>query len=283
MTVLLDLLDFLVEAFEHMRKKKDLTSKELEILKTKTFYGKEKKPLSFINAIMNMILHGIDIPNIERGNTLEEKVADYQEKDRVDMVLANPPFGSNGERKGIKDNFPISNSAEPAFLFLQHFVKKLKKGGRAGVVIKNTFLSSDDARQLREWFLRECDLEMVLDLPPKVFSAGVKTVVLFFKKGESTKKIWCYKLNLDRNLGKTNPLNEKDLKEFLQLYKGKRDSENSWTVAIKDVDKKTFDLSIRNPNKKQEDSFEDPKVLLKSMEENNKEIGRMLGKIQKIV
>jgi type I restriction enzyme M protein len=116
-----------------------LTTKGLQ---TRTFTGKEKKSLAYVIAIMNMILHGIDAPNIIHTNTLTENLADIQEKDRFDVVLANPPFGGK-ERKEVQQNFPI-RTGETAFLFLQHFIKILKAGGRGGVVIKNTFLSNTD-------------------------------------------------------------------------------------------------------------------------------------------
>src|SRR5207237_3635297 len=135
---------------------------------------------------------------------------------------------------------------ETAFLFLQHFIKSLKAGGKAGIVIKNTFLSNTDnaSVSLRKLLLENCNLHTVLDLPGGTFTgAGVKTVVLFFEKGSATKKVWFYSLNLDRNLGKTNPLNENDLAEFIKLQKTKAESENSWTVNVKDVDEATADLS----------------------------------------
>src|SRR5450756_1196901 len=130
----------------------------------------------------------------------------------------------------------------------------LKAGGRAGVVIKNTFLSNTDnaSVSLRKLLLESCNLHTVLDCPGGTFlGAGVKTVVLFFVKGVPTRKIWYYQLNLDRNLGKTNPLNENDLAEFVNLQKTKADSPNSWTVNVADVNIDTFDLSVKNPNKKE--------------------------------
>lgn len=243
---------FLVEAFEYLIKDKELTTTESEILQKKTFYGKEKGSLAYIIAIMNMILHGIEAPNIIHTNTLTENIADIQEKDRYDIVLANPPFGGK-ERAEVQHNFPIK-TGETASLFLQHFIKILKAGGKAGIVIKNTFLSnggagSADAR-LRQQLLENNNLHTILDLPAGVFTAGVKTVVLFFTKGEPTQKVWYYQLNLNRNLGKTNPLNEQDLAEFVELQKTKADSENSWSIDIADIDPNTFDLSVKNPNKK---------------------------------
>ena len=198
-----------------------------------------------------MILHGIEAPNIVHTNTLAENLADIQEKDRYDIVMANPPFGGK-ERAEVQQNFPIK-TGETAFLFLQHFIKILKAGGKGGIVIKNTFLSNTDnaSVSLRKMLLESCNLHTVLDLPGGVFAgAGVKTVVLFFEKGAPTRKVWFYQLNLDRNLGKTNPLNEADLADFLELQKTKADSENSWSVNVADVDTTTWDLSVKNPTRK---------------------------------
>jgi type I restriction enzyme M protein len=257
---------FLIESFEYLKNSRDLTTKDVEILQNKTFFGKEKKSLAYIIGIMNMILHGIDAPNILHTNTLAENISDIQEKDRYDVVLTNPPFGGK-ERKEVQQNFPIK-TGETAFLFLQHFIKSLKAGGKAGIVIKNTFLSNTDnaSVSLRKLLLESCNLYTVLDLPGGVFAgAGVKTVVLFFEKGSGTKKIWYYQLNLERNLGKTNPLNEKDLEEFVNLQKTKLNSPNSWTVDIKDVDQKTFDLSVKNPNKKKDLTLRSPEEILKDI------------------
>lgn len=267
---------FLVEAFEYLKKDKELSTREYEILQKETFFGKEKKPLPYIIGIMNMILHGIEAPNIVRTNTLGENVADIQEKDRFDIILANPPFGGN-ERAEVQQNFPIKTS-ETAFLFLQHYIKKLRAGGKAGIVIKNTFLSNTDnaSIELRRELLESCNLHTILDLPSGVFSgAGVKTIVLFFKKGEPTKKIWYYQLNLDRNLGKTNPLNEEDLEEFVKLQKNFENSPNSWSINIQDLDIKTFDLSVKNPNTPEEEPLRDPRDILKEikvLDEESKEI-----------
>src|SRR3979409_2221465 len=232
-----------------MKSKPGLTTKEAKILQTRTFYGKEKKSLAYVIAIMNMILHGIEAPNIIHTNTLTENLADIQERDRYDVVLANPPFGGK-ERKEVQQNFPI-RTGETAFLFLQHFIKILKAGGRGGVVIKNTFLSNSDnaSVSLRKLLLESCNLYTVLDCPGGTFlGAGVKTVVLFFEKGAPTRKVWFYQLAPGRNLGKTNPLNDNDLKEFVALQTTFADSPKSWSVDTTSIDKATFDLSAKNPN-----------------------------------
>ena len=132
---------FLCEAYDHLRPKLQSTA-QLELLQKRTLYGKEKKSLAYIIGIMNMILHGVEAPNIVHINTLAENLADVQERDRFDVILANPPFGGR-ERKEVQQNFPIK-TGETAFLFLQHFIKRLRAGGRAAIVIKNTFLSNAD-------------------------------------------------------------------------------------------------------------------------------------------
>ena len=274
---------FLVEAFEYLKTSKNLTTTDMEILQKKTFYGKEKKSLAYIIGIMNMILHGIEAPNIVHFNTLSENLADIQEKDRYDIILANPPFGGK-ERAEVQQNFPIK-TGETAFLFLQHFIKILKAGGRAGVIIKNTFLSNTDnaSVSLRKLLLESCSLHTVLDLPGGTFTgAGVKTVVLFFEKGAPTRNIWFYQLNLDRNLGKTNPLNENDLAEFVELQKTKANSENSWSVNVIDVDTVTYDLSVKNPHKKDETALRKPQEILdemKALDEQSAEIMKVIGEL----
>ena len=226
-----------------------LTTDDMRTLQTGTFYGKEKKSLAYVIAIMNMILHGIEAPNIIHTNTLAENLADIQERDRYDIILANPPFGGK-ERKEVQQNFPI-RTGETAFLFLQHFIKMLHAGGRAGVVIKNTFLSNSDnaSVSLRKLLLETCNLHSVLDCPGGAFlGAGVKTVVLFFEKGAPTRQTWYYQLDPGRNLGKTNPLNDGDLAEFIALQKTFADSPQSWSVDAATIDPATYDLSVKNPN-----------------------------------
>ncbi|MCG7848912.1 MAG: type I restriction-modification system subunit M [ANME-2 cluster archaeon] len=275
---------FLCEAFEYLQSSKNLTTTDVEILQTKTFYGKEKKSLAYIIGIMNMIFHGIGSPNIIHTNTLAENITDIQEKDRCDIVLTNPPFGGK-ERAEVQQNFPIK-TGETAFLFLQHYIKMLKAGGKAGIVIKNTFLSNTDnaSVSLRRHLLENCNLHTVLDLPGGTFlGAGVKTVVLFFEKGVKTRKIWYYQLNLDRNLGKTNPLNENDLAEFVELQKTKADSTNSWTVNIADVNVDTFDLSVKNPNKKEESPLREPQEILDEIAMLDEESAEILKSINELV
>jgi type I restriction enzyme M protein len=253
---------FLCEAFARLNKDaKTVASREK--LQTSTFYGQEKKPLAYVIGLMNMILHGIDAPNIIHTNTLEQNNNDIQERDRHDVILANPPFGGR-ERVEVQQNFPIKTS-ETAFLFLQHFIRKLRAGGRAGIVIKNTFLSNTDnaSVSLRKLLLESSNLHTVLDCPGGTFQgAGVKTVVLFFTKGSPTRRVWFYQLDPGRNMGKTNPLNDDDLVDFIEQQKTLAESPQSWSLDVAGIDSNTFDLSVKNPNGNEETVHRSPEEIL---------------------
>lgn len=254
---------FLCESFDFLTAAPNLNTSDFETLQTRTFYGKEKKSLAYVIAIMNMILHGIEAPNILHTNTLTENLADVQERDRYDVILANPPFGGK-ERKEVQQNFPI-RTGETAYLFLQHFIKMLRAGGRAAVVIKNTFLSNTDnaSVSLRKELLESCNLHTVLDCPAGTFQgAGVKTVVLFFQKGSPTRRIWYYQLDPGRSLGKTNPLNDDDLAEFVELAQSRAESDQSWSIPAAEIDPETLDLSTKNPNRNEEISLRPPQEIL---------------------
>jgi type I restriction enzyme M protein len=276
---------FLCESFDYLKREnpKRTTSQD-RILQERTFYGKEKKSLAYVIAIMNMILHGIEAPDIIHTNTLSENLADIQEKDRYDVVMANPPFGGH-ERKEVQQNFPI-RTGETAFLFLQHFIKILKAGGRGGVVIKSTFLSNGDNASvaLRKLLLESCNLHTVLVCPSGTFQgAGVKTVVLFFEKGMPTRKVWFYQLDPGRSLGKTSPLNDIDLAEFTKLQRTFADSPKSWSVDAKTIDLTTLELSVKNPNGGEEIAHRDPVEIIAEIAALDAESANVLGKIKALL
>lgn len=274
---------FLTESFDFL-KAKDLSVKELKFLKESTFTGKNKMAQPYLLGTMNMILHGIEAPNMIHTNTLTEDTADIQEKDRFDYILANPPFAGK-EKPEVQRNFPVQTGST-GLLFIQHFIKHLRAGGKAAVVIKNTFLSNTDnaTTSVRKELLETCNLQAVMDLPGGAFSAnsstGVKTVVLFFEKGKPTKKTWFYQLDAGRSLGKTDPLNEKDFTEFLKLFKKKGDSLVSWSVDASDVDSKTYDLSVKNPNAPEEILLRTPKEIIKSLEKLDLESSKVLSNLK---
>ncbi|MDP4029832.1 MAG: N-6 DNA methylase [Gallionella sp.] len=275
---------FLCEAYDYLRPHAKKAA-DLKTLQESTFYGIEKKSLAYVIAIMNMILHGIETPNIVHANTLSFNLADVQNKDRYDVILANPPFGGK-ERPEVQQNFAIK-TGETAFLFLQHFIKMLKAGGRAGVVIKNTFLSNTDnaSVSLRKLLLESCNLHTVLDCPGGTFQgAGVKTVVLFFEIGSPTRNTWYYQLDPGRNMGKTNPLNDADLAEFIELQKTFADSPKSWSVdafALSAVE--GYDLSVKNPNGGEAVVHRSPQLIMDEIAALDAESAEVLGNIRTLL
>ena len=275
---------FLCEAFDYLSAKPNLSTRDHKTLQTKTFYGKEKKSLAYVIAIMNMILHGIEAPNIIHANTLADNITDIQDKDRYDIVLANPPFGGK-ERKEVQQNFPIK-TGETAFLFLQHFIKILKAGGRGAIVIKNTFLSNTDnaSVSLRKLLLESCNLHTVLDCPGGTFQgAGVKTVVLFFEKGAPTRKVWFYQLDVGRNMGKTNPLNDANMLAFITAQKTFANTAQSWSLDVANVNTSTFDLSVKNPNDGEVVAHRSPQDIMDEIAALDAESAEVLATIRELL
>ena len=274
---------FLCEAFDYLLPRATKAD-DLKMLQTSTFYGKEKKSLAYVIAIMNMILHGIEAPNIVHTNTLGENINDIQERDQYDVIAANPPFGGK-ERKEVQQNFAIK-TGETAFLFLQHFIKTLKAGGRAAIIIKNTFLSNTDnaSSSIRKLLLETCNLHTILDMPGGTFQgAGVKTVVLFFEKGTPTRKVWFYQLNPGRNMGKTNPLNDYDLIDFVERQKTFADSAQSWSVDVAGIGGAAYDLSVKNPIGGDELALRTPQDILDEISALDAESAEVLARIRRLV
>lgn len=274
---------FLCEAYDYLLPLAKTTA-DRERLQKRTFFAKEKKSLAYVIGTMNMILHGIEAPNIVHTNTLAEQVLDIQEKDRFDVILANPPFGGK-ERPEIQQNFPIK-TGETAYLFLQHFIKSLRAGGSAAVVIKNTFLSNADNASvaLRRELLESCNLHTVLDMPGGTFQgAGVKTVVLFFDKGEPTRSIWYYRLDPGRNLGKTNPLNDADMADFIERQASFAEGSNAWSVAADTLDPATLDLTVRNPNAPEAEALRSPLEILDEIATLDAESAEILARVRELL
>lgn len=274
---------FLCEAHDYLQPLAK-TTRDRDILQTRTFYGKEKKSLAYVIGTMNMILHGIDAPNIVHTNTLSEQILDIQEKDRFDVILANPPFGGK-ERPEIQQNFPIK-TGETAYLFLQHFIKSLRAGGVAAVVIKNTFLSNTDNASvaLRREMLESCNLHTVLDMPGGTFQgAGVKTVVLFFEKGEPTRNIWYYRLDPGRTMGKTSALNDADMADFVTQQARFADGPNSWSIAVDAIDPATCELTVRSPNAPETEALRSPQEILDEIAALDAESAEILARVRELL
>jgi len=247
---------FLSESAEYIRRNaRALSGKDLDTLNQRTFFGVELKPLTYLLGIMNMLLHRIERANLEQANTLELHTANVSEKNKYDVVLANPPYGGKLPQE-LQTNFTIRSGATE-ILFLQHIMANLKKGGRAGVIVPEgvLFRGGPDAK-VRERLLTEFDVHTVLSLPAGCFLpyTGVKTNVLFFDRredGKGTKAVWFYELTNDGfELKQTRrPIEGDQIPDFLAKRLKRTKSDNSWTVSTTELKRREFDLSARNPNR----------------------------------
>ncbi len=242
---------FLVEAFEHLKNKRNqLSTEQWDFIQRDTFFGFEKTSLAYVMGMMNMILHGIESPNLFRGNTLTQNIRDIQEKDRYDIILANPPFGGK-EKSQIQQNFPIQSNATE-LLFLQHFMKTLKSGGKAAIVVPEgvLFQTNSAFKQVKQELLENFNLHTILSLPAGVFLpySGVKTNVLFFERSGGTSNAWYYECEPEQKLTKNKPITDEHLKEFVELYNSRETTDRSWTVSASRL-AEDYDLSAKNPSK----------------------------------
>ncbi|MCK4359751.1 MAG: N-6 DNA methylase [Candidatus Cloacimonetes bacterium] len=277
---------FLAQAYLLM-KEKVKTASDDEILKTGTFYGREKENLIYPIALANLVLHEIDEPHIWHGNTLtgnEVYGGLFQSAPALfDVVLTNPPFGGK-EGKEAQTSFAYKTRATQV-LFLQHVIDSLKPGGRCGIVMDEGVLFRTNEKafvQTKRKLLNECNLFCIVSLPPKVFinaGAASKTNLLFFKKGEPTKEIWYYDLS-DIKVTKKQLLSMQHFDEFFKLLPQKEESENSWKVSIEDIQEKNYDIKAVNPNRKIEEDTRTPEELISIIDFQGKEIVNVMEKLK---
>lgn len=273
---------FLIEAFNHI-KPQVKSDKDLEFLNNHTFFGNEKTPLAYILGVMNMILHGVHNPNISKVNTLTTDIRGIQEKDRYDIVLANPPFGGK-EKEQIQQNFIFKTNATE-MLFLQHIAKMIKTGGKAAVVVPEgvLFNTSGSFKEIKKEILENYNLHTIISLPAGVFLpySGVKTNIIFFDKAGGTKDIWYYEIDTERTLTKNRPITFGELKDIEWLYKERKITQKSWIVNV--VDLKEYDLSAKNPNKVTEEVLRSPEEIFLKLENNNAEISTLMDELKRII
>ena len=273
---------FLIEAYQYMKQQEKSTD-DLNLLKYKTFYGCEKTPLAYIMWVMNMILHGIENPNITKWNTLTQDIRQIQEKDRFDIILANPPFGWK-EKEQIQSNFPIKTNATE-MLFLQHFMKKLKLNWRAWIVVPEwvLFNTSNAFKEIKNQLLSDFNLHTIVSLPSWVFLpyAWVKTNVIFFEKKWRTNDIWYYEVDPGRKLTKNKPITREEMQWFIDWTKDKKETEFSRKVNVNDI--KDFDLSAKNPNKNKEELLREPKEILEDIEKSDEKIKWLIGNLKGLI
>jgi len=273
---------FLVQAFEHLKAQKDkLNTDQWDFIQRDTFFGFEKTSLAYVMGMMNMILHGIESPNLYRGNTLTQNIRDIQEKDRYDIILANPPFGGK-EKPQIQQNFPIQSNATE-LLFLQHFMKTLKVGGKAAIVVPEgvLFQTNSAFKQVKQELLENFNLHTILSLPAGVFLpySGVKTNVLFFERSGGTSDVWYYECEPEQKLTKNKPITDKHLKEFVKLYASRETTEQSWTVPASKLTE-DYDLSAKNPAKQKDAEHLAPRDILKKIRTKEKLVSGLLDEIE---
>lgn len=269
---------FLVDAFDFLmktEKRESYNTSQLKTIQEDTFFGFEKTSLGYVMGMMNMILHGIESPNVYKQNTLTQNIRDIQEKDRHDIILANPPFGGK-EKSQIQQNFPVQSNATE-LLFLQHFMKMLKLNGKAAIVVPEGVLFQTNAAfsKVKEDLLQHFNLHTILSLPSGVFLpySGVKTNVIFFERRGATSDIWYYEVEPPYNLTKNKPLLNEHMEDFTRLYKnpGERNqSLHDWTINVSQI--KDTDLSAKNPHKKIKLEHKSPKELFYSFNKNDQEI-----------
>jgi type I restriction enzyme M protein len=283
---------FLAQSFEYLagpNNAKITAPEQLDTLKHRTFYGREKENLIYPIALANMVLHGIDQPNLWHGNTLtgsETYGGLYQDAPGLyNVVLTNPPFGGK-EGKDAQTRFAYKTGATQV-LFLQHVIDSLAKDGRCGIVMDEgvLFRTNETAFvQTKRKLLDDCDLWCIVSLPPGAFvnaGAGVKTNLLFFTKGSPTERVWYYDLS-DRKVGKKNPLTVADFEDFFRLLPTRAESDRSWTVTREQINEKNYDLKAVNPNAKSDEDTRTPEQLLDLIEAKGKEIAEALAELRKL-
>ncbi len=282
---------FLAQSYEYIRAQlgEGITPEELDTLKHKTFYGREKENLIYPIALANLVLHGIDAPHLWHGNTLtgqETYGGLFQDAPPLyDVVLMNPPFGGK-EGKDAQTRFAYKTGATQ-ILFLQHVIDSLMAGGRCGIVMDEgvLFRTNETAFvQTKRKLLDECDVYCIVSLPGGVFTAagaGVKTNLLFFNKGQPTERIWYYDLS-DIKVGKKTPFMIDRFDDFFRLLSERGDSERSWTVIRKDIDAKNYDLKAVNPNAKNNEDTRTPEELLDLIEQKGREVAEAIAMLRKV-
>jgi len=276
---------FLIEAFEHLRQnRQQLTTEQWDFIQQQTFFGFEKTSLAYVMGMMNMILHGIESPNLYRQNTLTQNIRDIQEKDRYDIILANPPFGGK-EKAQIQQNFPIQSNATE-LLFLQHFMKSLKSGGKAAIVVPEgvLFQTNSAFKQVKEELLEYFNLHTIISLPAGVFLpySGVKTNVLFFERSGGTTETWFYECEPGNKLTKNKPLTDGHLTEFVELYGKRSTTDHSWVVSVDQL-KQDYDLSAKNPAKQNDVEHLPPRKILELIRKKEVAVDGLLDEIDELL
>ncbi|MEK7592235.1 MAG: class I SAM-dependent DNA methyltransferase [Patescibacteria group bacterium] len=281
---------FLVSALEHIRNSGEIKTAKDEKLLQSSICGVELKPLPHLLAITNMILHGVETPQqIKRDDMLSRPLREYGPKDRVDVIVANPPFGGV-VKDGTEANFPASfRTKSTADLFLVLFMQLLKPNGRAGIILPDGSLFGEGViTAIKQKLLEEFNLHTIVRLPPGVFSpyAGVNTNLLFFEKGKPTKEVWYYQMPLPEGLRqytKGRPIKDEEFEPVKNWFQNRTENEYAWKVSIDEIKSRNYNLDFKNPNKKDDIAHKPPEEILKGLMGREKRIGTILGEVRKML
>ncbi len=264
---------FLTSAIENIRRQDVKGVDDLKLLES-TIHGMEFKPLPFMLSVTNLILHDIEVPNVDYTDSLNREYTSIGAKDRVDVILANPPFGAS-VTDGAETNFPQNyRTTESADLFLVLMIRYLKDGGRAAIVLPDGSLTGDGVKQrIRQHFLESCNLHTIVRLPNSVFQpyASVATNLLFFIKGEPTKDIWYWEHKLPegvKSYSKTKPIQKSEFENLKKWWKKRKGSEQAWKVSVKTLSGNGFNLDVKNPHTPEEERRYSSKELVSMLHDS---------------
>lgn len=277
---------FLVCALEHL--KGQVQSIEDRQVLQSTITGTEMKPLPFMLAVINLITHGIEVPQLINGDSLSREYNSIKQRDRVDIIVANPPFGGVvGD--GMETNFPLNyRTKESADLFLILFIQLLKDKGRAGIVLPDGSLTGDGVKQrVRQKLLEDCNVHTIIRLPQSVFApyATVNTNLIFFEKGKKTEEIWYYEHTLPEGVkaySKTKPIQIHEFDPIKAWWNNRTETETAWKVPIQSIIDRNFDLDVKNPNKKNEEHIYDIKAIVGHLNRNHHRITQLVAELQRL-
>lgn len=282
---------FLVESFEHL-KQQCRTTTDYKILHRQTLHGGEAKPLPYMLCEMNLLLHGHEFPNIDPGNSLRYPLREIGDKERVNVIMTNPPFGGE-EEKGILGNFPEDKrTSETALLFLQLIMRKLKRpkagksGGRCAMVVPDGTLSATEvAARIKKELLEQFNLHTIVRLPKGVFApySDIPTNLLFFQRNGPTKEIWFYEIPLPlgrKSYVKTIPMKYDEFEPVLEWWNKREKNEYAWKVKPEDIAGNSYNLDVKNPNSSKNKDYRSPEKIVESIIDKEKRIMELLEDIK---
>ena len=277
---------FLTSAIENIRKQ-DI--KSVDALKTleRDIHGMELKPLPFMLAVTNLILHDIEVPNIDYTDSLNREYTSIGQKERVDVILANPPFGASVTDR-VETNFPLNfRTTESADLFLLLIVKYLKDGGRAGIILPDGSLTGDGVKQrIRQHLLETCNLHTIVRLPNSVFQpyASVATNMLFLEKGKRTKEIWYWEHKVPQGVkaySKTKTIQKSEFDSLKDWWNSREENEQVWKVSFDTLNKNGYNLDIKNPHLPEEEAIFSSNEIVSMLQDSFKKSNDLLNKIER--